>query len=54
MCLLDTAVDDISDKGDTANIGVDQSLTLAIPPDTFSVTGGRSLKILLNAITGNF
>ncbi|GAA6095936.1 tyrosine-protein phosphatase non-receptor type 22 [Tachysurus ichikawai] len=41
--LNDTAVDDISDKGDTANIGVDQSLTLAIPPDTFSVTGGGSL-----------
>ncbi|XP_058266528.1 tyrosine-protein phosphatase non-receptor type 22 isoform X2 [Hemibagrus wyckioides] len=37
-----TDVDDIGDKGDTANMDVDQSLSLVIPPDTFSTNGGGS------------
>lgn len=38
---------DKSDKDDTnkmANTGVDQSLMLVIPSDTFSINGGKSLK----------
>ncbi|KAK3518961.1 hypothetical protein QTP70_016219 [Hemibagrus guttatus] len=37
-----TDVDDVGDKGDTANMDVNQSLSLVIPPDTFSTNEGGS------------
>lgn len=52
MSLLATDVDDMGDKGDTANMDVDQSLSLVIPPDTFSTNGGKRLKILIQRLTG--
>lgn len=52
MCLLATDVGDIGDKGDMGDIGIDQSLTLVIPPHTDSetISAGKTLKILIKLL----
>lgn len=56
VCLLATDMgdkDETGDAADTSNMGymsVDQSLTLVIPPNNFSISGGKNLKLLMKLL----